>query len=57
MNSQTVKTTNVVLDENEVWMLASVVSKFYRSNSNRADRSDWAELLEKLRNEAKGFMQ
>jgi hypothetical protein len=52
MNSQTVKTVSVVLDENELWMLAQVMKDFYYDNPNRADRDDVRALHLKMRKEA-----
>ena len=49
MNSTTVNTASITLDENEVWMLASVMKDFYYDNPNRADRDDIKQLHLKLR--------
>ena len=49
MNSTTVKTAQVTLDSNELWMLASVMKDFYYDNPNRADRDDVRQLHLKLR--------
>ena len=49
MNSTTVSTASITLDENEVWMLASVMKDFYYDNPNRADRDDIKQLHLELR--------
>ena len=53
MNSQTVRTINVVLDENELWMLASVMKDFYYAYPNRADHDNVRDLYMKIRMEAR----
>lgn len=56
MNSTEVKTIQVTLDENELWMLASVMKDFYVDNPNRGSRDDIKHLYLKLRNEARGLL-
>jgi len=56
MNQVTPKTVQITLDENELWMLASVMKDFYFDNPNRGSRDDIKQLYLKLRSEARNLL-
>jgi hypothetical protein len=53
MSTKTVKQVSVVLDENELWMLSSVMKDFYYAYPNLADHDKVRDLYMKIRMEAR----